>query len=116
MGSEETLHMSPVFVAIDEIERLTISSQEGSVITTNLERDPRIWICVVRDEFFGEWMRADGHAEIVRLPDAVELLVDHYRRIGGDHPEWDRYRAAMGAERRVLIRVEVERVAPDIVA
>jgi hypothetical protein len=58
-------------------------------------------------------MQVDGEAEIVHLPEAMELLVDYYRRISGQHPDWDDYRRAMQRERRVLLRIRLSRAGPD---
>lgn len=66
------------------------------------------------DAFFGEWVQVDGEAEIVHLPDALPLLEDYYRRISGEHPDWDEYRAAMRRERRVLVRISISRAGPDV--
>ena len=67
-------------------------------------RDPRASLCVLSDGFFGDWVQVDGTAEIVSLPDAMEPLVEYYRSLSGEHPDWDEYRAAMTHDRRVLIR------------
>jgi hypothetical protein len=66
------------------------------------------------DAFYGPWVQVEGTAEIVEQPEALELLVDYYRRAAGEHPDWDEYRAAMVRDRRVLIRFEIERAGPSI--
>ena len=66
------------------------------------------------DGFFGAWVQVEGTAEIVSLPDAMELLVDYYRRISGEHPDWADYRAAMVRDQRVMVRVTIERAGPDV--
>jgi PPOX class probable F420-dependent enzyme len=80
--------------------------------TKNLKRDPRASLCVISDGFFGEWVQVDGTATVVSLPDALDGLVDYYRRIAGEHPDWDDYRNAMQREQRVLVRVGLERAGP----
>ncbi len=57
-------------------------------------------------------MQAEGTAEIIALPEAMELLVEYYRRISGEHPDWDDYRAAMERDQRVIVRFAIERVGP----
>jgi hypothetical protein len=52
--------------------------------------------------------------DIVSLPEAMEPLVDYYRSISGEHPDWDDYRAAMERDRRVILRMTVERAGPDV--
>lgn len=106
--------LSPVSVAVDDADRILISTRETAVKTKNLARDPRASLCVISDGFFGEWIQADGTAEIIHLPDALELLVDYYRRISGEHPDWADYRAAMHRDRRVIVRLTIERAGPDV--
>jgi len=59
-------------------------------------------------------VQVDGEAEIISLPDAMDLLVDYYRRVSGEHPDWDDYRSAMVRERRVAVRVTLTRAGPDV--
>jgi PPOX class probable F420-dependent enzyme len=106
--------LSPVAAGVDDDGRILISTRETAVKTKNLARDPRASLCVISDGFFGEWIQADGTAEIIHLPDALDLLVDYYRRISGEHPDWDDYRSAMLQDRRVIIRLTVQRVGPDV--
>jgi PPOX class probable F420-dependent enzyme len=106
--------LSPVTVAVDDDGRALISTRETAVKTRNLARDPRASLCVMNDGFFGEWIQAEGDAEIIHLPEAMELLVDYYRRISGEHPDWADYRAAMERDRRVIVRVTITRAGPDI--
>ena len=106
--------LSPVVAAVDADGRVLISTRETAVKTRNLARDPYVSLCVMNDGFYGEWIQAEGPAEIIHLPDALELLVDYYRKISGEHPDWDDYRAAMRRERRVIVRVTITRAGPDI--
>ena len=80
---------------------------------TNIRRDPRVSACVLSDDWNGPWVQIDGTAEVVSLPDAMELLVDYYRCIAGEHPDWDEYRRAMERERRVLLRISIDSAGPD---
>jgi PPOX class probable F420-dependent enzyme len=108
-----TPQMSPVLVAVDDAGRVLVSTREPAMKVRNLRRDPRLWLCVLPDSFFGRWVQVEGRAEIVSLPDAMDGLVDYYRRISGEHEDWDDYRAAMERERRVLLRVTLTRAGPD---
>jgi PPOX class probable F420-dependent enzyme len=105
--------LSPVTVGVDGEGRVVISTRETAVKVRNLRRDPRTSICVIPDTFFGEWLQVDGEAQIVDLPEAMEPLVDYYRAISGEHPDWADYRAAMERDRRVLIRVTMAHAGPD---
>jgi PPOX class probable F420-dependent enzyme len=105
--------LSPVSVGIDAAGRAIVSTRETAYKTRNLCRDPRVSLCVFDDGFFGPWVQIDGTAEVVSLPDAMELLVDYYRRVAGEHPDWADYRRAMERERRVLLRISIDSAGPD---
>jgi len=111
--SDGSPQLSPVAHAIDDRGQVVISSREGAFKVRNLRRDGRASLCVVSDAWYGEWVQVDGAATIVSLPDALEPLVDYYRRLRGDHPDWDEYRQAMVTERRCVIRLAIERAGPD---
>ena len=111
--SDGSPQLSPVAHAIDDEGRVVISSREGAYKVRNLRRDGRASLCVVSDTWYGEWVQVDATATIVSLPDALEPLVDYYRRLQGDHPDWDEYRAAMVSEQRCVIRLAIERAGPD---
>ena len=110
--SDGGVQSSPVAAAVDSEGRVVVSSRETAYKVKNLLRDPRIAYCGLNDAFYGEWVQVDGRAEVVHLPEALELLVDYYRSIMGEHPDWDEYREAMVREQRVLIRFAVERAGP----
>ena len=106
--------LSPVNTAIDDAGFAVISSRETAVKTRNIRRDPRVSLCVLSETFYGEWVQLDGTAEVVSLPEAMEPLVDYYRSISGEHPDWDDYRATMERDRRVLLEITIERAGPDV--
>lgn len=106
--------LSPVLVAGAADGRLHVSTRETAVKVRNVERDPRVSVCLLDDGFFGAWVGVDGTASVVHLPEAMELLVDYYRAISGEHPDWDDYRAAMERERRVILAIDVTRAGPDV--
>ena len=108
-----TPQLSPVVADVDPDGMVVISSRETAMKTKNLRRDARATVCVMNDEFYGPWVLVEGEAAVVSLPEAMEGLVDYYRRVAGEHPDWDDYRAAMERDRRVLIRVHVDRAGPD---
>jgi PPOX class probable F420-dependent enzyme len=108
------MQLSPVTVAVDEDGTLLISTRETAVKTKNVRRDPRVYVCVLNPKFFGDWVQAEGPATIVTLPEAMEGLVRYYRLAAGEHPNWDDYRAAMVRDKRVLLKIAVERVGPSV--
>jgi PPOX class probable F420-dependent enzyme len=113
LRADGTPQMSPVLVAVDDGGRVLVSTRETALKVRNLRRDPRLWLCVLPDGFFGRWVQVEGRTEIVSLPDAMDGLVDYYRRVSGEHENWDDYREAMRRERRVLLRVALVRAGPD---
>ncbi|MGA2804886.1 MAG: PPOX class F420-dependent oxidoreductase [Acidimicrobiales bacterium] len=92
---------------------VVVSTRETASKTKNLRRRPRASLLVFTDAFYGAWVQVDGTVEIVALPEAMDGLVTYYRQISGEHPDWEEYRAAMERERRVLLRITVERAGPD---
>ena len=95
--------LSPVLAAVDAESRVVISTREGAMKTLNLRRNPRAALCALSPRFY---------AEVISLPEAMELLVDYYRRVSGEHPDWQEYREAMASEHRVLLRITVDRSGP----
>jgi PPOX class probable F420-dependent enzyme len=105
--------LTPVTVGVDRDGMVLISTRETAMKTKNLERDPWCSLCVLNDGFYGPFVQIEGRAEVVRLPEAMDGLVEYYRGISGEHPDWDDYRAAMERDRRVLVRVRPGRVGPN---
>jgi PPOX class probable F420-dependent enzyme len=107
------IQMSPVTVGLDAAGRAIISSRETAYKVKNLRRDAWASLCGFVDEFTGPWVQVEGTVEVVALPQAMDLLIDYYRRVAGEHPDWDDYRRAMQQDRRVLIRLSIEHAGPD---
>ena len=105
--------MTPVNVAVEEDGTLIISSRETAMKVKNLRRDPRAWLCVLPDGFYGRWVQVEGTVTIEALPGAMEGLVRYYRTLSGEHPDWDDYRAAMVRDQRVLIRIAPTAAGPS---
>jgi PPOX class probable F420-dependent enzyme len=105
--------MSPVACSVDADGRVVVSTRETAMKAEHAQRDPRVALCVLSDGFFGDWVQVEGTAEVVHLPDALEPLVDYYRSVSGEHPDWDEYRAAMVRDQRVLVRIDLVRAGPD---
>jgi PPOX class probable F420-dependent enzyme len=106
---DASLHLSLVLAGVDGEGRAIISSTEDRVKVRNLRRDPRASLCGMPDRFFGGGVQVHGAATVVSLPEAMEPLVDYFRRSAGrEHEDWEEYRRAMERERRVLIRIDME--------
>ena len=106
--------LSPVTATIDGDGRVIISTRETAVKVRNLRRDPHVSMAALNDQFYGDWVQVEGTAEIISLPEALDLLVDYYRRAAGEHPDWDEYRAAMVQQKRVIVRFAIERAGPNV--
>jgi PPOX class probable F420-dependent enzyme len=103
---------SPVTCGVDTEGRIVIATYPQRVKVGNARRDARVSVCVLSDSFNDAWVQVDGTAEVLDLPDALEPLVDYFRAISGEHPDWDEYRAAMAKQGKSLIRVTPERWSP----
>jgi PPOX class probable F420-dependent enzyme len=104
--------LSPVTCGVDEEGRVVISTYPSRAKVTNLRRDPRATVLVHSDDWDGAWVQLDGVAEVIDQPEAVEPLVDYFRSISGEHPDWEEYRQAMRDQGKSLIRVRIESWGP----
>jgi PPOX class probable F420-dependent enzyme len=105
--------LSPVTVGVDDDGTLMISTREPAIKTLNVRRTGHAAVCVFVDQFFGEWVQAEGPATIESLPEAMESLVRYYRLVAGEHPDWQDYRQAMLRDRRVILRIQIAQVGPQ---
>jgi PPOX class probable F420-dependent enzyme len=103
---------SPVTGGVDGEGRIVVSTYPERAKARNVARYPRASVVVVSDEWDGPWVQVDGDAELITLPDAVEPLVDYFRAISGEHPDWDEYREAMRRQGKALIRITPTRWSP----
>ena len=103
---------SPVTAGVDDAGRIVISSYPDRAKVANVRRAAEVAVLVLSDDFGGAWVQVDGQCEVIDLPGAVEPLVDYYRAISGEHPDWDEYRAAMVAQGKCLLRVTPTRWGP----
>jgi len=114
LKADGTPQLSPVTAGVDDGGRVVVSTRQAAYKVRNVRRDPRVWLCALPDGFFGRWLQVEGTAEIVEVPAAMEGLVEYYRRISGEHPDWDDYRAAMERDQRVLLRIAVTKAGPTV--
>ncbi|MFG2056784.1 PPOX class F420-dependent oxidoreductase [Micromonospora sp. NPDC048930] len=103
---------SPVSCGVDAEGRLVISTYPERAKVANIRRDPRVSACVLSDDWNGPWVQVDGTAEVLDLPEALEPLVEYFRSISGEHPDWDEYREAMVKQGKSLIRITVDSWGP----
>jgi PPOX class probable F420-dependent enzyme len=110
--ADGSLQSSPVTGGVDQQGRLVIASYPQRAKSANIRRTPEASVVVLSDEFNGAYVQIDGDAEVIDVPEAVEILVDYYRAIAGEHPDWDEYRSAMLTQRKCVIRVTPRRWGP----
>ena len=104
--------ISPVSGGVDPEGRIVISTYPARAKTRNAERDPRVSVLVLSDDFDGPWVQVDGDAEVLHMPEAAEGLVEYFRCIAGEHPDWAEYREAMRVQDKSLIRITPARWGP----
>ena len=104
--------LSPVTCGVDADGRVVVSTYPSRAKVANARRDPRVVLCVLSDDWDGPWVQVEGTAEVLDLPEALEPLVDYYRAISGEHPDWDEYRAAMQRQGKSLLRITIAAWGP----
>ena len=103
---------SPVTCGVDPEGRIVVSTYPERAKTRNADRDERVSIVVLSEDFNGPWVQVDGTAEVVDGEEAVEPLVEYFRAVAGEHPDWDEYREAMRSQGKALVRVTPQRWGP----
>ncbi|WP_327588130.1 PPOX class F420-dependent oxidoreductase [Nonomuraea sp. NBC_00507] len=104
--------LSPVSCGVDDGGRIVVSTYPDRAKARNARRDDRVSICVLSDDWNGPYVQVDGHAEVLDMPEALDGLVEYYRCIAGEHPDWDEYREAMRRQDKSLIRIHIDRWGP----
>ena len=104
--------MSPVTCGLDSQGRVVVSAYPGRAKAVNIRRTGRAAMCVLSDEWNDAWVQIEGPAEVLDLPEALDGLVEYFRGISGEHPDWDEYRRAMERQGKCLIRLTIERWGP----
>ncbi len=104
--------VSPVSGGVDDAGRIVIATYPQRAKVANLRRDPSATVLILSDDWNDAWVQVDGTAEVIDLPDAVEPLVDYFRAIAGEHPDWDEYRQAMVDQGKCLVRITIDSWGP----
>ena len=103
---------SPVTCGVDGSGRIVVSTYPQRSKARNARRDPRVSIVVLSDDFGDAWVQVDGTAELIDATSDTEPLVEYYRCIAGEHPDWAEYREAMVKQGKCLLRITPERWSP----
>jgi PPOX class probable F420-dependent enzyme len=107
-----TPQLSPVAMGVDTEGSIAIATYPERAKAKNAARNSQGSVCVLSDDFNGEWVQIDGRIELVEQPAAIEALVDYFRSISGEHPDWAEYRRAMVEQQKVLLRLSIDRWSP----
>jgi len=110
--SDGSPQLSPVTCGLAPDDTIVVSTYPARAKTVNARRNPRVSICVQSDDWNGPYVQVDGRAEVLDMPEALDGLVDYFRCISGEHPDWDEYREAMARQNKSLIRIHIERWGP----
>jgi PPOX class probable F420-dependent enzyme len=105
--------MAPVTLAVVD-DQVTMSTRESAYKIGHLRRNPHTSLCVFPEKWLGRWVQLNCRATIVSLPDAMDTLVEYYRTLRGEHPDWDDYRRAMSEDKRCIVRFEILSAGPDV--
>ncbi|WP_036563176.1 PPOX class F420-dependent oxidoreductase [Nocardioides halotolerans] len=112
--SDGSPQLSPVTGGVDGDGRIVVSTYPDRAKTTNLRRDQRASVLVLSEEWNDAWVQVDGSAEVLDMPsqEAEDGLVEYFRCISGEHPDWEEYRQAMRKQGKSLLRITPERWGP----
>ena len=105
--------MAPVTLAVVD-DQVTMSTRESAYKIGHLRRNPHTSLCVFPEKWLGRWVQLNCRATIESLPDAMDTLVEYYRTLRGEHPDWDEYRQAMLDDKRCVVRFEILSAGPDV--
>lgn len=114
LKSDGRPQLSNVAYVVGDDDVIRISVTDGRAKTANLRRDPRASLHVARDDFYA-YAVVEGTATLTPVAaavddDTVDQLVEYYRSVAGEHDDWDEYRSAMVADRRLLVHLPIERL------
>ena len=110
--ADGTPQASPVTCGVDDAGRIVVSSYPERAKVRNARRRPRASAVVLSEEFNGPWVQVDGEVEVIDPPESVEPLVEYFRAVSGEHPDWDEYREAMRRQGKSLLRLTPQRWGP----
>ena len=110
--SDGSAQASPVTGGVDDSGRIVVATYPDRAKTRNARARPRAGVVVLSEEWNGPWVQVDGDAEVLDVPEALDALVEYFRNISGEHPDWAEYRQAMLDQGKSLIRITPRRWGP----
>ena len=106
--------MTLVTPGIDAAGRIILTSRGTTYKVKHLRRDPKVSMLIFGEQFSGsKFVQIHGSAEVVDLPHAMDGLIDWYKTVRGEHKNWEDYKQQVTDEKRVLIRINIEKVGPQ---
>jgi PPOX class probable F420-dependent enzyme len=108
------LQVSPVTGGVDDKGRIVISTYPDRAKAVNLRRNATASVLIHSDDWGGPYVQVDGTAAVLDMPseETEDALVEYFRCISGEHPDWDEYREAMRGQGKSLIRITIDRWGP----
>lgn len=91
---------------------LAVSTYPERAKARNVRRNPAVSVLVMGEDFNRPWIQVDGDARALDLPESIDGLVEYYRSVSGEHPDWDEYRQAMSDQGKSVILIEPTRWGP----
>ena len=108
--------MTFVSPGIDPQGRVIITSRGTTYKIKHLRREPRVSMLIFGEQYSGsKFVQIHGTAEIIEQPAAMDMLIYWYKQVRGEHTNWAAAPTRMGDEKRVIIRVSIEKVGPQTV-
>jgi PPOX class probable F420-dependent enzyme len=106
--------MTFVTPGIDPQGRAIITSRGTTSKIKHIRRDPRVSMLIFGEQYSGsKFVQIHGTAEIIELPEAMDTLIYWHKQVRGEHKNWDDYRKQMHDEKRVIIRVNIDKAGPQ---
>lgn len=108
--------MTLVTPGIDAQGRIIITSRGSTYKIKHIRRDPRVSMLIFGEQYSGsKFVQVHGTAEIIEQPEALDTLVYWYKQARGEHKNWEEYKKQMADEKRVILRIAIEKVGPQTI-
>jgi PPOX class probable F420-dependent enzyme len=112
---DDGLQVTPISLSTDSAGGLVATTSALAAKARNIQRDPRVALCLLSPQFFGPWITIEGTARVIEMPDAFDRLLEFHRRrdnitVQPGSPEAARLSSAWAREQKVLLEFTPERV------
>lgn len=104
--------MSPVAYGVDAQGRIVISTYPDRAKAVNARKRTNVSLCTLGKDFDDPWVQVNGQVEVIDIPESIEPLVEYFRSISGEHPDWEEYRQAMAKQNKSLLRITIDSWGP----